>query len=56
MAKRLNKSKYSKVLKKEPSKELSDKIIRAAVDLAVSKISDIFTSLKMSDKNNLTKK
>ena len=51
--KRFNQSKYGQVLKKEGSnigklagKQLSDKIILAAVDLARSKISDKITSLK----------
>ena len=54
-AKKFNESKYGKTLKKErlkfgklAGKQLSDKIIPAAVDLARSKIADKITSLKMS--------
>ena len=49
-ATRLNESKYGKVLKKEAGKQLSDKIIFAAVDLSGSKIADKITSLKILDK------
>ena len=56
VAKNFNDSKYGKMLKKEGTKvdklagkQLSDKIIPAAVDLAGSKIADKITSLKVSD-------
>ena len=49
-AAKLNQIKYGKILKKEAGKQLSDKIIPAAVDLAGSKIADKITSLKVSDK------
>ena len=56
VAKKLNESKYGEMLKKEGTKvgkltgkQLSDKIIPAAVDLAGSKIADKITSLKVSD-------
>ena len=45
-----NQSKYGKVLKKEAGKQLSDKIIPAAVDVAGSKIAGKITSLKVSEK------
>ena len=48
-ASRFNQSKYGKTLKKEVSKQLSDKIIPAAVDVAGSKIADKITSLKVKD-------
>ena len=47
---KLKKSKYGKTLKKEVSKQLSGKIIPAAVDVAESKIADKITSLKVSEK------
>ena len=46
---KLNQSKYGKILKKEATKQLSDKIIPAAVDVAGSKIADKITSLKVKD-------
>ena len=56
-AKNFNQRKYVKMLKKEGAKvsklagkQLSDKIIPAAVDLAGSNIADKITSLKVSDK------
>ena len=49
-ATKLNESKYDKILKKEASKQLSDKIIPAVVGLAGSKIADKITSLKVSEK------
>ena len=48
-ASKLNQSKYGKILKKDASKQLSDKIIPAAVDVTGSKIADKITSLKVKD-------
>ena len=55
-ATKFNESKCGKTLKKEGSKvgklagkQLSDKVVPAAIDLAGSKIADKITSLKMSD-------
>ena len=55
-AKKFNQRKYGKILKKEGSKigklagkQLSEKIIPAAVDVAGSKIVDKITSLETSD-------
>ena len=45
----LNQSKYGKILKKEVTKQLSDKIIPAAIDVAGSKIVDKITSLKIKE-------
>ena len=46
---KLNQSIYGKMLKKETSKQISDKTLPAAVDLAGSKIADKITSLKVKD-------
>ena len=48
-AEKLNQRKYGKVLKKEAGKQLSGKIIPAAIDVAGSKIADKITSLKFKD-------
>ena len=55
-AKKFNESKYGKKLKKEAlkvgqeaGKQVSEKIILAAIDLGGSKIADKITSLKMSE-------
>ena len=48
-ASKLNQNKYDKTLKIEVSKQLSDKIIPAAVDVAGSKLADKITSLKAID-------
>ena len=45
-----NQSKYDKILKKEANKQLSDKIIPVAIDVAGSKIADQITSSKVSEK------
>ena len=50
VASKFNESKYGKMLKKEVGKQISDKIIPAAGDLAGSKIADKITSLKVSGK------
>ena len=46
---KLNQIKYEKTLKKESSKQLSEKIIPAAIDVAGSKIAGKITSLKVKD-------
>ena len=55
-AEKLNQRKYGKVLKKEAGKQLSDKIIPAAIDVAGSKIADKITSLKVKIIKNHKKK
>ena len=56
VAKKINESKFGKMLKKEGTKvdklagkQVSEKIIPAVVDLAGSKIADKITSLKVSN-------
>ena len=49
-ASKLNQSKYGQVLKKQVGKQLSYKIVPAAIDVAGSKIADKITSLKVPDK------
>ena len=48
-ASKLNQSKYGQVLKKEVDKQLSNKIVPAAIDVAGSKTADKITSLKVKD-------
>ena len=59
-AKKINESKHGKMLKKEvikvgklAGKQLSEKIIPAAVDLAGWQIADEITSFKVSDNQEL---
>ena len=46
---KLNQSNYGKMLKKEASKQLFDKIIPVAINVAGSKIAGKITSLKVKD-------